>query len=99
MIKILIQQEAPKEIRPEYKKVPLCKKVDWYIRNVESNQIDSEREWEYLKRLYEKISRKKNITEEHEKILSKLEELFEKYGNHDHSGSVDLDSEYMHRGD
>lgn len=97
IIKLVIET-APKDIRPEYKPVDLKKKVDEYARAVESNQIDSEHEWEYLKCLYEKLSRKKSLTEEQIEIIDKLEDLMIKYGKHDSSDSVDLDAQYMNRG-
>lgn len=96
-ITILLNQQAPKETRKEYKPVPLKKKVEECIRRVESNQIDSEREWTYLKRLYEGLSRKPKLNEEQEDIIEALEDLFEKYSNHDHEDSVDLDAQYMNR--
>lgn len=98
-ITILLKQEAPKQIKEEYKPIPLKKKVKECIRRVESNQIDSEQEWEYLKRLYERLSRRSKLNEEQEDIVEALEDLFEKYSNHDHEDSVALDAQYMHRGE
>lgn len=99
VISVMVSQPAPKQYRDEYKRPPLKEKVNEYIRRIESSDSDVEYEWNYLKRLYECLSRKPKLTECQGQILKSLEELFEKYGNHDHEGSVDLDAQYMHRYD
>lgn len=96
-ISIMISQPAP--AKPRYEKESLKDKVDRMIRAVESNQIDSEYEWKCLKYLYECLSRKPRLSDAQIDILEQLEDLMEKYANHDAVDSVDLDAQYMWRGD
>jgi len=98
IIKIMIK-DAPKDIRPEYKQPCLKDRVMECCRAVESNQIDSKREWNFLKKVYEKLSRKQDLSKVEAVILDKLEDLMIKYGKHDPSDSVDLDAQFMNRGD
>jgi len=97
VISVMISQPAPKS--SYYKEESLEEKVDRRIQAVESNHIDSEDEWKWLKCLYEKLSRKKNLSEPQLNILDKLETSMEKYANHDSIDSVNLDAQYMWRGE
>jgi len=55
---------------------------------VESNQIDSTHEMEYLKSVYKKLTTKKNLPKDINDILSKLKEVMLKHGKAD--GDKDL---------
>lgn len=94
----MIEQEAPKKVSPHYKRPSLTERVKECIKRVESNRIDSESEWKYIKRLYEILSKKKQLTEEQQEILYDVENVLEKYANHDHEGAVEMDAQYMNRG-
>lgn len=94
-ISINISSQVP-ETKQDYKRPCLKDKVDDYIRCVEANDIDSKYEWNYLKRLYERLLKYKP-TEETGLILKNLESLFEKYANKDHDNAVQLDAQTMHK--
>ena len=55
---------------------------------VESNDIDSTYEMEYLKSVYKKLSTKKNLPSDLNTILSKIKEIMLKHGKAD--GDKDL---------
>lgn len=97
-IKVLLERPAPKKISPHYKQESFEEKIEKCITRVKSNLIDSETEWKYLKRVYEILSKRPNLTDEQLEIVDKLEELMQKYGNLDHEDSVQLDGQYMNRG-
>lgn len=94
----MISQAAPKEIKPAYKPINIYDKIKNCIRQVESSE-ESEKEWCFLKKVYEKLSRKRHLNNKERKVLEKLEDLMIKYGKHDHDDSVSLDAQYMNRGD
>lgn len=91
-LSLIIKQEAPKQIKSEYKHVDLCKKLEQYIDDINSNFTESYRQWQYLKRVYEVLSKKPKLTSEEHEILSAVAPEIEKHGN----GS-ELDSEFMHK--
>lgn len=91
-LSLIIKQEAPKQIKPEYKHVDLCEKIEQYIDDINSNFTESYRQWQYLKRVYEILSKKSKLTDEEKNILENVAPEVEKHGN----GS-ELDSEFMHK--
>lgn len=99
LISLKIQEEAPKKVDSEYCQPNLEKKIDEYIRRVEGSEIESKYEWNYLKRVYEYLSRKSKLDEQDKSILYKLEPVIMKYADSDSHNRVDLDSKYMHRGE
>lgn len=98
LIKILIEQEAPKKIRPEYESPCLVDKIKQACDKVESDE-DSQREWTFIKKVYERLSRKPKLDKLEKRLLEKLEDLMIKYGKHDPAEAVDMDAQYMNRGD
>ena len=97
-IKILIEQSAPSQISPYYKKPTLHERVCKLIKKVNNNQLDLPSDWRYLKRLYEILSKRPSLTAEQADILYELEEVMQKFGGHDHEDSVGMDAQFMHRG-
>jgi hypothetical protein len=98
VIQILIDQPAPKQVKPEYEQPCLTDKIKRACHAVESD-ADSQKEWKFLKKAYEKLSRKPKLNKQEQKILEKLEDLMIKYGKHDPAEAVDMDGQYMNRGD
>lgn len=100
-LSILVETKAP-EPRDEYKKPNLIEKAKEYIRRVDAPEIESKQEWNYLKRLYERLIKNSSPQGYSEKqiedILCRLEDLFEKYSNKDHEGAVEMDAQSMNRG-
>lgn len=100
-LKILLQNGAPKQVKPEYRRPCLLDKAKECVEIVEANTAarkDSGKEWSYLKKLYELLSRKPLLTDEEEEVLYIIEPVIEKYANHDHKDRVDLDAQFMRRG-
>lgn len=97
VIKIMIQQPAPKKVKKEYCKPSLLEKVCEYKRRVEAKEINSDYEWEYLKRLYERVVKIPKLTKEQEEILSIVEELIEKFGGHESGSPAKIDGMTMNR--
>lgn len=96
VVSVMVSTPAP-EPKKEYCKPSLLEKVEDYIMRVESTEYESQYEWNYLKRLYEKLVNYPRGIDDVETILDKLEDLFEKFANKDHDGEVELDAEKMHR--
>lgn len=95
-ISINITTLAP-EPKDEYRSLSLLDKIDEFILRVDSTDTDTWYEYNYLKRLYEKLITYPLTPELYERML-RLEDLFAKYADKDVDGEVDLDGELMLKG-
>lgn len=96
-VAILQQQEAPQRIRPEYSAVDILDKVQQYIYDVNSNYTDSAWQWQYLKRMYNVLSKKVKLNDLEREILEMLEPEIMKHAEYDTHDAAELDGGTMFR--
>jgi len=87
----------PSSIHPEYKSTELLDKVADYMTICESDQ-DSYYHWNYLKALYNKLSKLNNLSPKYKEIILVLEPFILKHGIYDSGDMVDLDSANLWKG-
>jgi len=75
IVKIILKQQPPKTVAPEYAQESLLDKITRYIRDVESPLLDSELQWKYLKYIYNILSKKKNLNNDEMDILELVNQL------------------------
>ena len=63
-------------------------KVDRYIIMVESNSIDSEYEYNYLKSLYKRLCKVKRLSPRYRELRVKLKDVMLKYGKYDNDKEI-----------
>lgn len=97
-VKNIVKIKKPEKVRQEYQRETLLEKVDDYVRCVESNE-DSWYEWNYLKCLYNKLSKLKRPSDTAERILEMIEPLMMRFGPLDHENGPELDAENMFKYD
>ena len=90
--------DIPKTINPDYKYQELIDKVSDYIVVCESDS-DSYYHWNYLKALYNKLSKLERLSNKYKDILLILEPFIMQHGQYDSGDNfVDLDSANLWRG-
>lgn len=100
-IEISIDADTPKagsNPYPQNGPADILEKVNDYIVAIESHE-DSRREWQYLKALYNKLSKKKHLTDIENKIILVLEPCVIKHSGYDSVNEVDLIGFNMFKGD
>lgn len=83
----------PKDIKDDYKRESLLKKVQRYAKCVDSDE-ESTKEWYYLQRLYEKLQKINKLNKEQEQIVYIIEPLILKYN----VNAKEIDGSKMLRG-
>jgi len=82
-MKIEIEIKMPEQgSKTEYKKQDFESKCCEYMDICESDE-DSHYHWNYLKSVYNKLSKRNNVPAEFRPLLSKLEDFMLKHGNVD----------------
>jgi len=88
----------PGKIAPEYKYQELLDKVAEFIVICESDS-DSYYHWNYLKALYNKLSKLERLNDKYKSILLILEPFIMKHGQYDSGDNfADLDSAHIWKG-
>lgn len=97
-IKVLVKQpEAPRKIKPQYSHSSVLSKVEDYIRDINSNLVDSYHQWQYLKRIYSVLVKKSKLNDEEQAIMECLAPEIEKHAQYDSTDAVDVDGVNMHK--
>lgn len=87
IIKVLISNSIP--TTPEKTdREGLCEKVDRFIEAIESNIIDSEFEYNYLKALYKKLIKCKRLNPKYKDLRVKLKDVMMKHGKYDNDSEI-----------
>lgn len=95
---IAISIDMPEKKNNKYKHDNLVDKVAEYMTICESD-MDSYYHWQYLKSLYNILSKKPILSPMYKGVLSILEPFIMKHNQYDVENAVELDAQYMHRGD
>lgn len=94
---IFSKMKKPGDIRPDYQNQELLDKVSEYMVICESDE-DSYYHWNYLKALYNKLSKINNLAPKYRDVILVLEPFIMKHGMYDSGDMVDLDSANMWKG-
>lgn len=96
-ISIQVSHPMPGPLRPEYTRTDVLKKIEDYIRDVNSNLIDSPAQWQYLKRVYTVLAKKQELSIIEKQIMKILQPEIMKHAEYDSRDSVKLDGVDMMR--
>ena len=80
--------------RPSKKK---CQLVEEWIKAIESDKESSE-EWERLKSLYNKLSKKKKLSPDNDRLLKKMSPTIKKFAQLDSENPAELTTEHLSEG-
>lgn len=93
-IKIVTMPDTPKA---EYRAPSIVEKVQQYIYDINSNIVDSTWEWQYLKRLYNVLSKKTKLNDTEQAVLKLIAPEITKHAEYESEGQADLDGTTMHK--
>lgn len=92
IIKVFISQPVPAPSKTKaVAKDPLhelCLKVDQFIIDIESPDIDSEYQYNFLKALYKKLASSKKLNPKYKPLFSKLKDVMMKHGKYDNDSTI-----------
>lgn len=99
-LRITIMQKVatpPKELPEALTPASIIQKVQEYIADVNGSLVDSYWQWQYLKRLYNVLSKKPDLSKDEKAILYLLEPEMMKHGEYDVENAPELDGATMFR--
>ncbi len=94
-IDIKVSAHMPENLHDEYRQKSICEKAKDYMVVCESDE-ESEYHWRYLKSLYNKLHKMKELPEKYFELIGELEAFMSKYGQYDSGeGQVKMTGENM----
>lgn len=87
--------QAPDKIQDQHRYRPLVEKIEQYLNDINSNFVDSKYQWNYLKAIYNNLSKKTQMNDDEREIFKLISPDILKHFEYDTKNAAQVDSATM----